>query len=158
VPWIDLSLDVGAFGYGTAYYAELSVSHNAASQQEDVASREDGKICWRFFASACGICHYRVGQTRTVRAGFEQEGGRDIPPTGEDRCLACYYFQEVLNELASVMHDVGRRDVPAWPRRRITTSDSVGATANASAHRSRKRPSPSGTATSAMKSQCMEAE
>ena len=42
----------------------------------------DDRFCWRFFISDCDHCHYKVW-----------------PSTSGSHCLACYYFEHVLNEL-----------------------------------------------------------
>lgn len=44
----------------------------------------DDRFCWRFFISNCERCHYKVWPA---------------PPGSQSHCLACYYFEHVLNEL-----------------------------------------------------------
>lgn len=92
----------GRFDYGTAYYSTCAISHRSATRSDSASDApgyyKNGYCCWRFFASKCYACGYQVAQIKSNKKpkNLTERIKHDFK---EDVCLACYYFEKVLNEL-----------------------------------------------------------
>jgi len=88
------------FHWGTAYVDEYSVKHNSGYDG-------DGYCCWRFFASRCDCCKFEVFQMNEPWCDDILERVSKKHP--KSRCLACYYFTIVLNDVVATTHEC------TWP-------------------------------------------
>ena len=76
------------YGDDPSYYPDLSRCGGEGTE---------GNLCWRFFVSSCQLCGYQAAPCKAAC---------------NCHCLACHYFQHVLNELFT-------RDGPAGAKRRV---------------------------------------
>lgn len=103
---------------GSGYNPGDLTSANGCLEEEALESIKEPKpvVCWRFFKTACKMCGYQVAPA---------------PQNSKAHCLACYYFMDVLNQLAATLCKPecrgSKRNLNRinWPKRKMVDTHYV---------------------------------
>lgn len=105
-------LPITTYSYDTGsccYVADDAFKHRCLVEADDeevddedygdlIPYYKTSHICWRFFASKCAFCGFKVARVRGDRE-YKKNLTELECLSFRDDCLACYYFTYVLNEL-----------------------------------------------------------
>lgn len=103
---------------GSGYNPGDLTSANGCLNEEGLESIEGPEpvVCWRFFKTTCKVCGYQVAPA---------------PQDSQAHCLACYYFMDVLNQLAATLCkpecSASERNIirVVWPKRKVVDTHYV---------------------------------